>query len=166
MPQVTCDLPLHPIPLQTEWSHLSDLHLADPGFGFPGKINQCRYFYWYTLSCIHLWFMCYFDFGCTVLLSWPTSARCTRLLSFLWQIEISTDFCGGLNPRIHSKDCRMTRVTFRVASSAFIANMSVKQNTIEFAHKYPLASKVVEELFYLDNCLTGADSEEGIQLQA
>ena len=61
----------------------------------------------------------------------------------------------------------MTRVTFGVASSAFTANMSVKQNAIEFAHKYPLASKVVEESFYVDDCLTGADSEdEGIQLQA
>ena len=45
--------------------------------------------------------------------------------------------------------------------------MSVEQNAIELAHKYPLASKVVEESFYVDDCITGADSEEdGIQLQA
>lgn len=44
--------------------------------------------------------------------------------------------------------------------------MSVKQNVIELVHKYPLASKVVEESFYVDDCLAGANSEEGIQLQA
>ena len=60
----------------------------------------------------------------------------------------------------------MTRVTFGVSSSAFIANMSVKQNATDFAHKYPLAARVVEESFYVDDCLTGANSvEEGIQLQ-
>jgi hypothetical protein len=76
---------------------------------------------------------------------------------FLWRGE----------PKDPLKDCRMTRVTFGVASSAFIANMAVKQNAIEFAHKYPLASKVVEESFYVDDCLAGADSEEeGIRLQA
>ena len=75
---------------------------------------------------------------------------------FLWRAEPSDPLT----------DFRMTRVTFGVASSAFTANMSVKQNAIEFTHKYPLASKVVEESFYVDDCLTGADSEEGIQLQA
>ena len=75
---------------------------------------------------------------------------------FLWRAEPSDPLT----------DFRMTRVTFGVASSAFTANMSVKQNATEFTHKYPLASKVVEESFYVDDCLTGADSEEGIQLQA
>ena len=39
VPQVTCDLPFHPIPFKAEWSHLSNLQLADPGFGYPGKID-------------------------------------------------------------------------------------------------------------------------------
>ncbi len=39
VPKVTCDLPFHPIPFKTEWSHLSNLQLADPGFGHPGKID-------------------------------------------------------------------------------------------------------------------------------
>ena len=54
---------------------------------------------------------------------------------FLWRAE----------PSDQLTDCRMTRVTFGVASSAFTANMAVKQNAIEFAHKYPLASRVVEQ---------------------
>ena len=56
------------------------------------------------------------------------------------------------------QDYRMTRVTFGVASSSFAANMAVKQNAIDHATEYPLASAVVHESFYVDDGLTGADS--------
>ena len=39
VPKVTCDLPLTPVPFQLDWKHLSDLPLADPGFGQPGRID-------------------------------------------------------------------------------------------------------------------------------
>lgn len=59
----------------------------------------------------------------------------------------------------------MTRVTFGVSSS-FIANMSVKQNAVDFVHKYPMVSKVVDESFYVDDYLTGTNSmEERIELR-
>ena len=58
------------------------------------------------------------------------------------------------------KDYRMTRVTFGVTSSSFIANMCVKHNTADFAQKYPLAAKLVDESFHVDDCLTGADTVE------
>ena len=61
----------------------------------------------------------------------------------------------------------MTRVTFGVSSSSFVSNMCVKQNASDFAHKYPIAAKVVDESFYVDDCLIGANSvEEGIELQS
>ena len=64
------------------------------------------------------------------------------------------------------KDYRMTRVTFGVSASSFDANMCVKQNAMDFATKYPLAAKAVEESFYVDDCLTGADNVElAIKLQ-
>ena len=63
------------------------------------------------------------------------------------------------------KDCRMTRVTFGVSSSSFVAIMAVQQNAEEHAHECPLTAKVVKEAFYIDDCLTGANSiEEGIEL--
>ena len=37
--KVTCDLPLCPIPFDLQWKHISDLPLADPGFGQPGRID-------------------------------------------------------------------------------------------------------------------------------
>ena len=39
VPKVTCDLPLAPVPYQLNWKHISDLPLADPGFGQPGRID-------------------------------------------------------------------------------------------------------------------------------
>ena len=62
----------------------------------------------------------------------------------------------------------MTRATFRVSALSFAANMSVKQNAIDFAMEYPLVAKVVERIksFYVDDGLTGADSvPEAIELQ-
>ena len=44
--------------------------------------------------------------------------------------------------------------------------MSIKQNAIDFCEQYPLAASTVERSFYVDDCLTGADSvEEAITLQ-
>ena len=58
------------------------------------------------------------------------------------------------------QDYRMTRVTFGVSASSFAANMSVWQNAIDSAHEYPLATRVVEDSFYVDDCLSGADDVE------
>ena len=63
-------------------------------------------------------------------------------------------------------DYRMTRVTFGVSASSFAANMSVKQNAVDFERRYPLAAAVVEKSLYVDDCLTGADTtEHAAQLQ-
>ena len=84
----------------------------------------------------------------------PTSDR--DLHRFVWRAS----------PNEPLQDYRMTRVTFGVSSSSFVANMSVKQNAVDFSHKYPLVAEVVDESFYVDDCLTGANSvEEGIKLQ-
>lgn len=39
VPRVTCNLPIHPVPLDHEWEHVKGLRLADPEFGKPGKID-------------------------------------------------------------------------------------------------------------------------------
>ncbi len=63
------------------------------------------------------------------------------------------------------KDYRMTRVTFGVSASSFVANMCVRRNALDFASEYPLAAKAVEDSFYVDDGLTGADSnEEAIEM--
>ena len=60
----------------------------------------------------------------------------------------------------------MTLVTFGVSASSFVANMSVKQNAIDYSHEYPMAAEVVKKAFYVDDCLTGAtDSKSALTLQ-
>ena len=39
LPKVTSDLPLHPVPLDGKWNHISGIQLADPDFGSPGNID-------------------------------------------------------------------------------------------------------------------------------
>ena len=64
------------------------------------------------------------------------------------------------------KDYRMTRATFGVSASCFAANMALKQNAIEQADQYPLAAEAVDDSFYVDDGLTGADDlESAIVLQ-
>ena len=58
------------------------------------------------------------------------------------------------------KDYRMTRVTFGVSASSFVANMCVKQNALNLAHEYPLAAKAVKESFYVDDGFTIAYPRE------
>ena len=65
-------------------------------------------------------------------------------------------FVWRSDPNDHLKDYRMTSATFGVSASSFAANMSVKHNALEF----PKAANVVETSFYVDDCLTGADSVE------
>ena len=39
--------------------------------------------------------------------------------------------------------------------------MCIKQNALDFGVKYPNAAEVVNESFYIDNCLTESDTPEG-----
>ena len=64
------------------------------------------------------------------------------------------------------KDYRMTRLTFGISASSFAANMAVKQNACDLSAQYPLAAQAVERSFYVDDCLTGADTvQDATQLQ-
>lgn len=63
------------------------------------------------------------------------------------------------------QDYRMTRVRFGVSVSSFMPKY-VKQNVTDLAHTYPRAAKVVDNYFYVDDGLTGADStQEATELQ-
>ena len=57
----------------------------------------------------------------------------TQMHRFVWR----------QSPNDLLKDYRMTRATFGVSSSAFVANMAVKQNALDYAEEFPMASKAV-----------------------
>ena len=69
-------------------------------------------------------------------------------------------FVWRKDPKSPLKDFRMMRITFGVSSSSFIANMCIKQNALDFATEYPNAANVVEQSFYVHDCLTGSDLKE------
>ena len=70
------------------------------------------------------------------------------------------------NPSEQLRDYWMTRITFGVSASSFIANMCVKQNASDFGSQYPKAAKQVETSFYVDDYLGGADTpQEAMKLQ-
>ena len=70
------------------------------------------------------------------------------------------------DPHEPLRDYRMTRLTFGISASSFIANMCLKQNAIDFGSQYPKAAQEVETSFYVDDYLGGANSQqEAIQLQ-
>ena len=70
-------------------------------------------------------------------------------------------FVWRRDPTKALRDYHMTRVTFGVSASSFIANMSV----MDYAMEFPLAFSAVKDNFYVDDGLTGANSvEEAIKL--
>ena len=76
-------------------------------------------------------------------------------------------FVWRCSPSDPLKDYRMTHVTFGVSAPSFVSNMCVKQNALDLSMEFPLAARAVEDSFYVDDGLTGADSvEEAIDLHS
>ena len=75
-------------------------------------------------------------------------------------------FVWRRDPEEPIKDFRMTRLTFGVSASSFIANMCVRQNADGHACEYPKAALAVRQSFYVDDGLVGADSlGEAVELR-
>lgn len=53
-------------------------------------------------------------------------------------------------------DMFMTRLTFGVASSPFVATKVLHQLADDHQHDHPLGASLIKEAFYVDDCLTGA----------
>ena len=66
---------------------------------------------------------------------------------FLWRADPIRDYC-------------MTRVTFGVLSSPFLAVKILQQVAKDFGHIYPTAIPLVLEAFYVDDLLTGAETPD------
>ena len=60
------------------------------------------------------------------------------------------------SPDLPIKDYRMTRVTFGVTSSLYLAIRTLQQTAHDFRDQYPLAAPLVLSSFYVDDLLTGA----------
>ena len=100
------------------------------------------------------------------------------LLSFrLYRIALIADVSRMSDKDLHRfvwredsdkplRDFRMTRIIFGVSASPFAAKMAVKQNATDLAVRYPLAVDAVNKFFYVDGCLSGADTvSDAIEMQ-
>ena len=66
------------------------------------------------------------------------------------------------NPDLPLRDYRMTRVTFGVTSSPYLAIRTLQQTAHDFKAQYPLAAPLVSSSFYVDDLLTGAETPEQV----
>ena len=64
------------------------------------------------------------------------------------------------NPNHQLQDYRMTRVTFGVSASPFLAVRTLHQTAEDHGEGYPEATQHIKDSFYVDDYLGGADSPE------
>ena len=57
-------------------------------------------------------------------------------------------------------DARMTRLTFGVKSSPFLATQVLRQIATDYHQEFAQAAEIFQKRFYVNDCLTGADSVE------
>ena len=58
------------------------------------------------------------------------------------------------------QDWRMTRLTFGVTSSPYLATQVLRQVASDYRNDFPKAARIIESTFYVDDCLTRADTLE------
>ena len=56
------------------------------------------------------------------------------------------------------RDWRMTRLTFGVTTSPFLATQVLRQLAHDHREEFPLAARIIESSFYVDDCFTGAET--------
>ena len=65
------------------------------------------------------------------------------------------------------QDFRMTRVTFGISASPYLAIKTLQQTAQDHGEKHPLAASHIHKSFYVDDLLAGADTvEEAVELYA
>ena len=64
-------------------------------------------------------------------------------------------------------DCRMTRLTFGITTSPYLASQVLRQLASDYKDDFPRAADLIHKAFYMDDCLSGADSlQEAVAIRA
>ena len=58
------------------------------------------------------------------------------------------------------RDYRMKRLTFGVTCSPYLATQVIHQFASDYRQEFPIAAQIIENSFYEDDCLTGANTLE------
>jgi len=75
-----------------------------------------------------------------------------------WSHRRKTSTSFGVQADEHIHDLRMTRLTFSVAASPYLASRVIQQTSEDHANEFPKASQVALHQFYVEDFLTGAES--------
>lgn len=75
------------------------------------------------------------------------------VLHFPWIGDVTSD-----EPPVHV--LRFTRVTFSVTSSPFLLNATIEHHLNKFSSSYPELVELLKRSIYVDDVVTGAESEE------
>lgn len=79
-------------------------------------------------------------------------------------IELAPDdrdldrFFWHKTPQDDLGDYRMTRVTFSITSSPFLATQTLQQIATNVTEQFPEAAHALRNAFYVDDCITGTDT--------
>ena len=52
----------------------------------------------------------------------------------------------------------MIRLTLGIASSTYLASQVLRQLALDYKYTHPRAAQIIRTIFYIDDCLTGADT--------
>ena len=55
-------------------------------------------------------------------------------------------------------DCRMKRLTFGITASLYLASQVLRQLALDHREDFPRTANLIYKAFYMDDCLTGANS--------
>ena len=69
-------------------------------------------------------------------------------------------FLWRASPNLPVQDCRMTRVTFGVSASPYLAVRALLQTADDHGEEYPRATQHIKHSFYVDDFLGGADTPQ------
>ncbi|CAG7829316.1 unnamed protein product, partial [Allacma fusca] len=110
----------------------------------------------------------------SILIRWrhwkiPMTADIKQMYLYIWMREEDRDFLRILwrsNPKDPIMQYRLTKVTFGTSCAHFQAVKTLQELGKFHRNEFPLASLAVSRDFYVDDCLTGSNSEEdAIKLQ-
>lgn len=103
-----------------------------------------------------------------LLLKWRTHRICfvADVVKMYLQVKVApddTDYQRLLwreSPDEDVKDYRLLRVTFGVSSAPYLAVKSLQQTSKDYGREYPLAAKRVLDDFYMDDYMSGCETEK------
>ncbi|XP_045509299.1 uncharacterized protein LOC123704855 [Colias croceus] len=109
-----------------------------------------------------------------IIMRWRTHKICfvsdiQKMYRMIWMNRNDVDYQRIVwrnDPTENIQDMRLLTVTFGTASAPYLAVRTLKQLAADEGHHFPEAARILNEDFYVDDCMSGGDDlEQCIQLR-